>query len=326
MGKPRRGALRIQFLLPTQEFSWFFRRRYNQSVCLSDRMEFLNGWYILLVISDVLTVLGTIMKIGIESKVGGHRGVKMVTKGQAGSFLAAVPTCGRRWGLLGPREGHRSRLRPVPPPSLQNFASYDVCSILLGTSTLLVWVGVIRYLTFFQKYNVSGSGEMACDPRGQFSGLTLSTEALGGAGAHPVAAACVPGLLFLLCWTPRNRRVLEPQSSLLPLWELSPLAQLMGVPFPSCQTSDVLQRGQSLVPVRFPPPDSHRDAAGGPPERHPLLLLRGRHLPGLLLLRVDRAGTVPRQGAAPGSSEMGLGGLHLPLGAAPTLGRVPALI
>ncbi|XP_035759295.1 mucolipin-1-like, partial [Egretta garzetta] len=84
------------------EFSRFFRHRYNQNVCLSDRMEFLNGWYILLVISDVLTVLGTIMKIGIESK---------------------------------------------------NFASYDVCSILLGTSTLLVWVGVIRYLTFFQKYN-----------------------------------------------------------------------------------------------------------------------------------------------------------------------------
>ncbi|XP_074990323.1 mucolipin-1 isoform X2 [Calonectris borealis] len=86
-----------------EEFSRFFQRRYNQNVCLSDRMEFLNGWYILLVISDVLTVLGTIMKIGIESK---------------------------------------------------NFASYDVCSILLGTSTLLVWVGVIRYLTFFQKYNI----------------------------------------------------------------------------------------------------------------------------------------------------------------------------
>nr|XP_047911303.1 mucolipin-1 isoform X2 [Anser cygnoides] len=93
----------IRGLMLQHEFSRFFRRRYNQSVCLSDRMEFLNGWYILLVISDVLTVLGTIMKIGIESK---------------------------------------------------NFASYDVCSILLGTSTLLVWVGVIRYLTFFQKYNI----------------------------------------------------------------------------------------------------------------------------------------------------------------------------
>jgi hypothetical protein len=39
--------------------------------------------------------------------------------------------------------------------SPQSISSYDVCGILLGTSTLLVWVGVIRYLSFFQKYNVS---------------------------------------------------------------------------------------------------------------------------------------------------------------------------
>ncbi|XP_009332077.1 PREDICTED: mucolipin-2 isoform X2 [Pygoscelis adeliae] len=36
----------------------------------------------------------------------------------------------------------------------KNLTSYDVCSILLGTSTLLVWVGVIRYLGYFQTYNV----------------------------------------------------------------------------------------------------------------------------------------------------------------------------
>ncbi|KAM9115003.1 mucolipin-1 isoform 3-T5 [Pangshura tecta] len=92
----------IRGLILQHELGHFFQRCYNQDVCLSDRMEFVNGWYILLVVSDVLTVSGTIMKIGIESK---------------------------------------------------NFASYDVCSILLGTSTLLVWVGVIRYLSFFQKYN-----------------------------------------------------------------------------------------------------------------------------------------------------------------------------
>nr|XP_056710974.1 mucolipin-1 [Euleptes europaea] len=91
-------GLRLQ-----HEFSQFFHQHYNQGVCLSDRMEFVNGWYILLVVSDILTVSGTIMKIGIESK---------------------------------------------------NLASYDVCSILLGTSTLLVWVGVMRYLSFFQKYNI----------------------------------------------------------------------------------------------------------------------------------------------------------------------------
>lgn len=50
----------------------------------------------------------------------------------------------------------------VSPPSalLQQFLTdYDVCSILLGTATLLVWVGVIRYLGFFRKYNVRVSGE-----------------------------------------------------------------------------------------------------------------------------------------------------------------------
>uniref|UniRef100_A0A803WFR9 Mucolipin 1 n=1 Tax=Ficedula albicollis TaxID=59894 RepID=A0A803WFR9_FICAL len=90
-------------LLLQRDFSRFLRCHRALSLSLSDRLEFLNGWYLLLVTSDVLTVLGTVLKIGIEAK---------------------------------------------------NFSGYDVCSILLGTSTLLVWVGVIRYLTFFQKYNI----------------------------------------------------------------------------------------------------------------------------------------------------------------------------
>uniref|UniRef100_A0A8C9NJL5 Mucolipin TRP cation channel 3 n=1 Tax=Serinus canaria TaxID=9135 RepID=A0A8C9NJL5_SERCA len=36
----------------------------------------------------------------------------------------------------------------------RSLTSYDVCSILLGISTMLVWLGVIRYLGFFQKYNL----------------------------------------------------------------------------------------------------------------------------------------------------------------------------
>uniref|UniRef100_A0A8C9DE94 Mucolipin TRP cation channel 1 n=1 Tax=Prolemur simus TaxID=1328070 RepID=A0A8C9DE94_PROSS len=90
------------FLLQN-EFVGFMWRHRGRVISLWERLEFVNGWYILLVTSDVLTISGTIMKIGIEAK---------------------------------------------------NLASYDVCSILLGTSTLLVWVGVIRYLTFFHKYNI----------------------------------------------------------------------------------------------------------------------------------------------------------------------------
>ncbi|KAK0150875.1 Mucolipin-1 [Merluccius polli] len=85
------------------EFVAFFKNSLGRKVCWADRMDFINGWYILLIVSDFLTITGSFVKIGIESK---------------------------------------------------NMSSYDLCGILLGTSTLLVWVGVIRYLTFFQKYNI----------------------------------------------------------------------------------------------------------------------------------------------------------------------------
>uniref|UniRef100_UPI00398E4D0D mucolipin-2-like n=1 Tax=Pristiophorus japonicus TaxID=55135 RepID=UPI00398E4D0D len=84
-------------------FVTFFLKRYNQNVCLSDHLEFVNGWYILIIVSDLMTITGSVMKMEITSK---------------------------------------------------NLTTYDVCSIFLGTSTLFAWVGVIRYLGYFQKYNV----------------------------------------------------------------------------------------------------------------------------------------------------------------------------
>ncbi|KAK5919715.1 hypothetical protein CgunFtcFv8_023586 [Champsocephalus gunnari] len=92
------NGLQLQF-----EFNTFFQAYYNKSVSWSDRMEFVNGWYILIIVSDILTIAGSGLKIGIQTKY---------------------------------------------------LTNYDVCSILLGTATLLVWVGVIRYLGFFKKYNV----------------------------------------------------------------------------------------------------------------------------------------------------------------------------
>ncbi|XP_043939429.1 mucolipin-1 isoform X2 [Protopterus annectens] len=87
-----------------QEFVKYFQTRYpTHRLSISDRCEFLNSWYILLIISDIFTLVGTIMKIEIDFKI---------------------------------------------------LVSYDACSILLGTSTLFVWVGVIRYLNFFHKYNI----------------------------------------------------------------------------------------------------------------------------------------------------------------------------
>lgn len=66
-------------------------------------MEFVNGWYIMIIISDILTVIGSILKMEIQAK---------------------------------------------------SLMSYGVCSILLGASTLLVWLGALRYLSFFPKYNL----------------------------------------------------------------------------------------------------------------------------------------------------------------------------
>ncbi|XP_016076157.1 PREDICTED: mucolipin-3 [Miniopterus natalensis] len=86
-----------------QEFVRFFLFHYKKEVPVSDQMEFVSGWYIMIIISDLLTIIGSILKMEIQAK---------------------------------------------------SLASYDICSILLGTSTLLVWLGVIRYLSFFQKYNL----------------------------------------------------------------------------------------------------------------------------------------------------------------------------
>ncbi|XP_043941966.1 mucolipin-2-like isoform X2 [Protopterus annectens] len=86
-----------------ERFVKFFTKKYSQQVDRSDRLEFVNGWYILIIISDLMTISGSVMKMEISSK---------------------------------------------------SLTSYDACSICLGSSTLLVWVGVIRYLGYFQKYNV----------------------------------------------------------------------------------------------------------------------------------------------------------------------------
>uniref|UniRef100_A0ABM5G8L0 Mucolipin-2 isoform X2 n=1 Tax=Pogona vitticeps TaxID=103695 RepID=A0ABM5G8L0_9SAUR len=91
-------ALKLQ-----KRFVNFFLEKYKRHVCSADRLEFINGWYVLVIISDMMTIIGSIMKMEIKAK---------------------------------------------------NLTSYDVCSIFLGTSTLFVWAGVIRYLGYFQTYNV----------------------------------------------------------------------------------------------------------------------------------------------------------------------------
>uniref|UniRef100_A0A8C1Y604 Mucolipin 3 n=1 Tax=Cyprinus carpio TaxID=7962 RepID=A0A8C1Y604_CYPCA len=93
-----KAGVHLQF-----EYTEFFSIHHGKHVSFSDRMEFINGWYILIIVSDVLTISGSLLKIIIQ--------------------LKAV-------------------------------ASYDLCSILLGTGTMLVWIGVLRYMGYFKKYNI----------------------------------------------------------------------------------------------------------------------------------------------------------------------------
>lgn len=52
----------------------FIWRKRGRVISLWERLEFVNGWYILLVTSDMLTISGTVMKIGIEAKVESRGG------------------------------------------------------------------------------------------------------------------------------------------------------------------------------------------------------------------------------------------------------------
>ncbi|KAL4656048.1 mucolipin-3-like [Arapaima gigas] len=91
-------GMQLQF-----EFTAFVQTYHKKAAHWSDRMEFVSGWYIFFIVTDVLAVVGSGLKIAIQTK---------------------------------------------------NFTNYDICSILLGTATMLVWVGVIRYFGFYQKYNI----------------------------------------------------------------------------------------------------------------------------------------------------------------------------
>lgn len=38
-------------------------------MCEDDQKEFLNGWYLLVIVSDLMAIVGSILKIEIQAKV-----------------------------------------------------------------------------------------------------------------------------------------------------------------------------------------------------------------------------------------------------------------
>lgn len=59
----------IVFLFLYQEYTLYCRVHCSKIVSMSDKLEFVNGWYILIIISDTLTITGSILKIAIHTKV-----------------------------------------------------------------------------------------------------------------------------------------------------------------------------------------------------------------------------------------------------------------
>uniref|UniRef100_A0A672HLB7 Mucolipin-3-like n=1 Tax=Salarias fasciatus TaxID=181472 RepID=A0A672HLB7_SALFA len=93
----------INGILLQHEYTSYYRKRCGKHVPWLDKLEFVNGWYILIIVSDTLTIIGSILKMEIQTKV---------------------------------------------------VTNYDVCSIFLGVGTMFVWIGVIRYMGYFRKYNI----------------------------------------------------------------------------------------------------------------------------------------------------------------------------
>lgn len=64
------------YMIPSSPLSYslqatvvFFQRYFGKELTLEERMEFVNFWYILICINDILIIMGSFLKIGLESKV-----------------------------------------------------------------------------------------------------------------------------------------------------------------------------------------------------------------------------------------------------------------
>lgn len=98
-----RALIRGQLL--AREVSLFFQDKYKIELSIMEKIQFLNLWYVVICINDVLIIVGTVLKEIIENR-------------RSDTDL------------------------------------WDLCSTCLGVGNLLVWLGMLRYLGFFEKYNV----------------------------------------------------------------------------------------------------------------------------------------------------------------------------
>lgn len=92
----------------------FFNIAYKRNLDTQSSLHFIDGWILMILFNDCLLIIGTIINLL------------------------------RRFNMIGPN--HVNALHPFELDSL--------CSALLGVGLLLVWFGILRYLTFFDHYNI----------------------------------------------------------------------------------------------------------------------------------------------------------------------------
>ena len=59
----------LKVIMLLQEACQFFKEHLNKDLEMSDKMEFVDLWYVMIFINDILTIVGSILKIMIENKV-----------------------------------------------------------------------------------------------------------------------------------------------------------------------------------------------------------------------------------------------------------------
>ncbi|XP_068230054.1 mucolipin-3-like isoform X1 [Palaemon carinicauda] len=106
----------------------FFVRYVGRPLTIDERWEFVNMWYVLICVNDLLIIVGSFLKVGLESKM-----FNLISWRLSSPQLFFTEEEGSYEGFLD---------------------TWNVCSLFLGVGNMLVWFGLLRYLGFFKTYNV----------------------------------------------------------------------------------------------------------------------------------------------------------------------------
>ncbi|CCD63608.1 Polycystin cation channel PKD1/PKD2 domain-containing protein [Caenorhabditis elegans] len=93
----------------------YFENVLKNKITVTDQLDFLNLWYVMIVVNDALIIIGTVAKISIEFQFNKNT---FTTRNDFDNSL------------------------------------FTLTSIFLGMGALLVYVGVLRYFGFFSQYNI----------------------------------------------------------------------------------------------------------------------------------------------------------------------------